>query len=90
VGVRSNRDAVGAQAILTAGGRKQLRAIVGGGSYLSSSDQRLFFGLGPERRIERLEIRWPSGLRELLEDLPADRRLLVREGEGIVESAALR
>jgi len=90
VGVRSNRDAVGAQAILTAGGRKQLRTIVGGGSYLSSSDQRLFFGLGPERRIERLEIRWPSGLRELLEDLPADRRLLVREGEGIVESAALR
>jgi hypothetical protein len=83
VGTRSNRDAVGARVTLTAGGRSWIRERKGGGSYLSASSPWLHFGLGQAARVERLEIRWPNGGREVLQDLAADRRLIVRQGEGV-------
>ena len=89
-GVRSNRDAVGARVVVTAGGRRQLREKSGGGSYLSSGDPRLFFGLGTATTVDRLEITWPTGQREVIEKLPADRRIRIREGEGVVASTELR
>ena len=59
----------------------------GGGSYLSSNDQRLHFGLGNASVMSRIEIRWPSGAIEVLKDVPADAMYTVVEGKGIKSSA---
>ncbi|MGH9402353.1 MAG: CRTAC1 family protein [Terriglobia bacterium] len=72
-GRRSNRDAIGTKVRLTANGKTQTREITGGGSYLSSSDYRLHFGLGKAERIERLEVDWPRGGTQVLEGLKVDR-----------------
>jgi hypothetical protein len=79
-GVRSNRDGVGARVTLVAGGHRQAAQRLGGGSYQSAGDPRLHFGLGASLRIERLEVRWPSGQVDRYEGLNADRGYLVREG----------
>src|SRR5262249_22226389 len=54
-------DIVGARVVLEAGGRKQTRFAKGGGSYASSPDRRLVFGLGPAERVERVTVIWPDG-----------------------------
>jgi hypothetical protein len=55
-----------------------VRHRVAGGSYVSASDDRLHFGLGPARRVERLQLLFPGGERVELRDLPVDRLLVVR------------
>jgi hypothetical protein len=61
VGTTGNRDGIGARVRLTAGGKTQTRLRVSTSGYLSSADPRLHFGLGDAARIDRIEIRWPSG-----------------------------
>jgi hypothetical protein len=61
---KSPRDAIGAKVFLTAGGVRQRADVFSGGSYASSSDPRLHFGLGAASKVDKLEIFWPSGLRE--------------------------
>ncbi len=78
VGGPSNRDAVGARVTVVAGGRVQVRERVGGGSYLSASSPRLHFVLGDAGTVERVEIRWPGGAKQVLSDVPAG-RVTVRE-----------
>ena len=80
-GTRSNRDGVGAALRVTAGGRTLTSQRVGGGSFLSANDPRLHFGLGQALRVELVEVRWPSGLEQTFDDLPADAGYLLREGE---------
>jgi hypothetical protein len=58
----TNREAIGARVKAVVAGRTLIRTIDGGGSYLSASDRRIHLGLGKVRAIDRLEIRWPSGL----------------------------
>src|SRR5262249_10781725 len=58
---KANRDAVGAVLTLEVGGRKLLRCVKGGGSYLSANDLRVVFGLGRAAAADRLTVRWPSG-----------------------------
>jgi hypothetical protein len=79
VGVRSNRGALGAKVRLTAGSRTQYDEVRSGGSYLSQNDLRLHFGIGEARRVDRIEILWPSGQRQVLRDVSADRVLIVEE-----------
>jgi hypothetical protein len=79
-GVASNRDGVGAMVTVTAGGRSQVGVRFGGGSYLSASDPRLHFGLAAARRVDRVEVRWPSGRRDIYEGLAADTGYRLREG----------
>lgn len=81
-GLASNRDGVGARVAVSAGGRNQVAARVGGGSFQSASDPRLHFGLGEAERIDWLEVRWPSGRIDRHLDLEADTGYLIREGEG--------
>jgi hypothetical protein len=64
VGTRSNRSAIGARVRLTAGGIVQNEEVRSGGGYASQNDLRLHFGLGAAERIDKVEIDWPSGLRE--------------------------
>jgi hypothetical protein len=86
-GTKSNRDAMGARVRLRAGGMTQTREIAGGGSYLSQSDLRAHFGLGPESRVDTVEIAWPSGQKQVFRNLEADRFLVIKEGESGVVSA---
>ena len=80
-GVRSTRDAVGAIAVAEVGGRRLTRQVAAGQGFVSSSSKVLHFGLGDASRVDRLEIRWPSGGRTVLRDVAADRRIVVREGD---------
>jgi tetratricopeptide (TPR) repeat protein len=79
-GVRSNRDGVGARVVLEAGGQRQSQQRFGGGSYQSARDPRLHFGLRGAARVERLEVRWPSGQVDRYDNVQADRGYLIREG----------
>jgi hypothetical protein len=79
-GAESNRDGIGAQLRLVAeDGSQQFVTVSAAGSYLSARDRRAHFGLGANQRIKLLEIRWPSGRRQRLEDIAADQILEVRE-----------
>ncbi len=80
-GTTSNRDGVGARVVVEAGGLRQVSQRFGGGSYLSASDPRLHFGLGQATRVDRLEVRWPSGRIDRFQDLAADQRYRLREGD---------
>jgi hypothetical protein len=81
VGTRSNRSGIGTRVICTPeGGRPQIDEVRSGGSYLSQSDLRLHFGLGRAERAS-LEIRWPSGGVQQIEDVRANQVLRVVEPE---------
>jgi hypothetical protein len=81
-GTKSNRDGVGAKVTLKVGAVRRTKYLLGGASYFSTSDQRLLFGLGDARKIEEVEVRWPSGALTTLKDLDADRYINVREDAG--------
>ena len=84
-GTGSNRSAIGARITLTAGGRKQIREVTSGGSYISQSDLRQHFGLGASERIDELKIRWPAGETESIGKLDADRFVTIQEGKAVIE-----
>lgn len=79
VGHQSNRDAIGAEVTLITASGAQYATISTTGSYLSASDKRVHFGLGPESVAQRIEIRWPSGIRQTLNNIPADQILQIDE-----------
>jgi hypothetical protein len=80
IGVASNRDGIGAKIrLVTATGGEQHAIVSTAGSYLSSSDKRVHFGLGQEKMVKMLEIQWPSGIVQKLENVAADQILTVRE-----------
>jgi len=85
IGTQSNRDGIGARLRLTAARRTQMREVKAGSSYLGQNDLRQHFGLGEGTRAERLEVRWPSGRVDVVQDLPADQIISVREGSGTVD-----
>ena len=78
-GRRSNTSAIGAVIVVTGGGRRQARAVVSQASYYSHDDLRAHFGLGAAAVAERVEIRWPSGARQVLENVRGDQILDVTE-----------
>ena len=61
-----------------------------GGSYLSQNDLRLHFGLADAKKVNSVEIRWPSGKRETLRDLAPDKVYSVQEGSGLVDASQIR
>ncbi len=77
----SNRDGVGALVRVTAGGRVRTAQRFGGGSYLSASDSRLHFGLGPVAKVDRVEVSWPSGRTDTYPGLEPDRGYRLREAD---------
>jgi hypothetical protein len=89
IGTKSNRAAIGARVTIHAGGVKQFNEVHGGGSYLSQDDLRLHFGLGTATKMESVEIRWPNGATETLQNVPADAIYTIVEGAGIRDSRPL-
>jgi hypothetical protein len=79
VGHQSNRDGIGARVRVVSGPLVQVREVKSGSGYLSASDIRVHFGLGPRSRIDTVEVRWPSGVAQLLKDVAADQFLVVEE-----------
>jgi hypothetical protein len=85
-GPKSPRDAVGATVYLQADGIRQRGDVLSGGSYLSSNDMRVHFGLGDATDAGIAEIRWPSGIKETVK-LPAVERIYtITECNGITEA----
>src|SRR6266446_3527892 len=84
-GLKSPRDAIGAKVFLSCGGMRQRADVISGGSYGSSSDHRVHFGLGSATKVDKLEIQWPSGKREEVVVPGVDRILKVVEGQGVIE-----
>lgn len=82
VGRRTNRDGVGCHVIVQTGGRTQVDEVHSGRGYQSHYGMRLHFGLGPHQTVDRLEVRWLSGHVDVFKNIPADRRIVVTEGEG--------
>jgi hypothetical protein len=79
-GKKSNRNAIGARVEIEAGGRRQVRYVNGGGSYLSASERRLQVGLGTADRAERVTVVWPSGRKQTFTGLEARRWWRLHEG----------
>lgn len=79
VGHRSNRDAIGAEVKLVTVKGAQWATVTTAGSYLSSSDKRVHFGLGAEAAARTIEIHWPSGVHQTLKDVRGDRILKIDE-----------
>jgi enediyne biosynthesis protein E4 len=83
-GPKSPRDATGATMYVTANGMRQREDIFSGGSFSSSSDPRPHFGIGAATTIDKIEIHWPSGLKEeVAPPSGIDRIVTVVEGKGI-------
>jgi hypothetical protein len=79
-GTKSNRDGIGTRIKLTSeSGKVQFNHVTTSVGYLSSSDKRVHFGLGTERRIREIELRWPSGKLQVIKDVAADQILKIRE-----------
>jgi enediyne biosynthesis protein E4 len=84
IGVESNRSGIGARVSCTPeGGHRLVDEVRSGGSYLLQSDLRVHFGLGKAKRAA-IEVRWPSGRVDKIDDVTANRVVTVREGQGAV------
>ncbi|PYV95998.1 MAG: CRTAC1 family protein [Acidobacteria bacterium] len=84
-GPKSPRDAIGAKVFLTAAGTRQRADVFSGGSYGSSSDPRVHFGLGSAMKIDKIEIQWPSGSKQEIAVPSVDRIFTVVEGKEVSE-----
>lgn len=89
VGTKSNRAAIGARMTVYTSKMAQIDEVRGGGSYLSSSDPRLHFGLGSDSTMKKIEIQWPSGLKEDLKEVAGDAIYTIVEGKGITNTVKL-
>jgi len=85
IGVKSNRDGIGARVTVVSGDLSQVSEVYSGGSYLSQNDLRLHFGLEKRTKIDSIEVRWPSGTVDKVSNLSANKILTIKEGQGVVE-----
>jgi hypothetical protein len=85
-GPKSPHDAVGAAIFVTAGNIRQRGDVLSGGSFASSNDPRVHFGLGDATTVDAIEIRWPSGVHQKISVPAVDHIYAVEEGKGITET----
>ena len=89
IGVKSNKTAIGARVTVTAGGITQSMQVRGGSSYLSQNDLRLHFGLGASPMMDKAEVSWPSGAKEVFNNIAAGFIYTIVEGSGMRTKTAL-
>ncbi len=80
IGVKSNRSAIGARVRCVTADHERIDEVRSGGSYFSQNDLRVHFGLGKAEEVDLLEIFWPSGQRDRIENLAANRIWRILEG----------
>jgi hypothetical protein len=85
IGTKSNRNGIHARFEITAGAMRQVASVHSGTSYLSSSDRRVYFGLGAASKIDQVVVLWPSGKRDILKNLPANNFYTITEGRGVTQ-----
>jgi hypothetical protein len=90
VGTKSNRSAIGTRVKVTTGKHSQIDEVMSGSSYYSQNDLRLHFGLGDAESADTVELSWPSGEKQTLQDLPANHLFVVQEAKGIVSRQPFR
>jgi hypothetical protein len=84
VGSRKNRLALGARVRVVAGDLAQIAEVRSGGSYISQSDFRLHFGLEKRTRVDLIEVHWPGGGVEKIENVAANQFVVIQEGKGLI------
>jgi hypothetical protein len=89
IGTGSNRAAIGARVEVTTSKMTQIDEVRAGGSYNSTSDVRLHFGLGVDSVIKKVRIQWPSGLKQEFEEVSADAIYEITEKQSIKKTASL-
>ncbi|MBI3895882.1 MAG: CRTAC1 family protein [Acidobacteria bacterium] len=89
-GTVSNRMAVGAQVRIIANGETRLSFVNGGNGFAAQSTPRIHFGLGKITTVDRVEVRWPSGGRQIFENLAADKIYKLREGDQTTSILAVK
>jgi hypothetical protein len=90
MGVKSNRDGIGARITCITEGASQIDEVRSGGSYYSQNDMRVRFGLGKSDRVKSIKIEWPSGQVDVLKDLTPNQYLSVKEGAGVLRDDSSR
>jgi hypothetical protein len=89
VGRRANRDGIGARIRLTTGSKVQVREVKAGSSYLGQNDIRVHFGLGSRKTVDRLEVIWPGGMKDVAERIAVNAIVTVTEGQGVTKRTPL-
>jgi len=89
IGTRSNRGAVGARVIVYTSSMTQIDEVRGGGSYNSTNDTRLHFGLGRDAMMSRVKVQWPSGMNQEFSNVAGDAIYEIVEGQTIKKTLAL-
>ena len=79
-GTKANRDSVGARVTVAAGDLRQMDEVHSGRGYQSHWGSRLYFGLGERDHVDRIEVRWIGGGKDIMENVPVDRLLIITEG----------
>ena len=85
IGTKSNRSAIGARVQVRSGNHLQTQEVTSQSSYYSHNDLRLHFGIGTNRKVDALEIRWPNGQTERIADLSANQIVTIKEGMGLAK-----
>ena len=85
IGVKSNRDGIGARVKIVSGGLIQVDEVRSGGSYLSQNDLRPHFGLEKRATIDLIEVRWPSGVVDTVTGVGVNKIVTIKEGKGLIE-----
>jgi enediyne biosynthesis protein E4 len=85
IGVKSNRTGVGARIKVVTDNKTQIDEVRSGGSYYSQNDLRVHFGLGKAAKVKTVEVRWPSGVVDTVDDLGINQFIQIKEGAGLVK-----
>jgi hypothetical protein len=85
IGVKSNRDGIGARVKVVSGGLIQVDEVRSGGSYLSQNDLRLHFGVEKRTAVDLIEVRWPSGVVDTVTGIGVNKVVTIKEGRGLIE-----
>jgi len=83
-GTKSNRDGVGARVKISANGKDQIAQAKSASGYLSQSDPRIHFGLGDATVVDKIEVIWPSGIVQEIENVKAGQIVEITEGSDAI------
>jgi hypothetical protein len=89
IGTKSNRAAVGARVTVYTSRMTQIDEVRGGGSYNSTNDTRLHFGLGRDAVMSKVKVKWPSGLKQEFRNVAGDAIYEIVEGQAMKKMVAL-
>jgi enediyne biosynthesis protein E4 len=85
IGSKSNRTGAGARIKVVTENKTQFDEVRSGGSYYSQNDLRLHFGLGRATKVKTIEVKWPSGVVDSINDVEVNQVIRIKEGVGLIK-----